>query len=502
MAKIRRVVRTIATQMHLIPKQDSDRLSFHTRVRYQFLFRASSLSNSLIMPCPNVVDTTLFGTLPEIIHDTYHCEDEYDTPAQVRLFFTLVGNFGRPLMCMALQDPFCSHTPNRQSKWLELLLARSKAGRLPFKMPAPGSQVVDLGCGFGQDTRNLASLGKYAAVGVDVAPKAIAKAKALSDGMQIEFITYDALALKAPTKSIDLLIDTTVYCALRHRYLPRLYEMWGKLMASETLLMVQCWKQEDAGYRHEDKTPDTVLESDMVADFEPMFDVILHEECTHTQDLDAKDENGAWCFFLRLKSDHGGQTEGAPKEDSAADPFAAAFGAAAAKPTAKKTESADAELSEDREVAELIARLAAKVAVSPSGLTALIGRLRKDAAAVAEGLQMQKVSELLIKAREAGLPKAVLDEAMDADEPKAVLIAELAPLLAASAPNCAAEASGSSDCTSTGVVEAALSQKKLSALVIQAREAGVPKSAMDEALDADVPRTALTALIVPLLATC
>ena len=44
---------------------------------------------------------------------------------------------------------------------------------------------------------------------------------------------------RRPLKTIDMLVDMTVYCGLRHRYLSRLYELWERLLTpGHTILFI------------------------------------------------------------------------------------------------------------------------------------------------------------------------------------------------------------------------------------------------------------------------
>ena len=104
----------------------------------------------------------------------------------------------------------------------------------------------------------------YQVLGVEVSAEASAEAKAISAKTlsaesrdRFEFLNYDALALVSssivlcpafaarvsnvlistiltwqprPVRRIDFLIDFTVYCALRHRYLARMYELWDRVL--------------------------------------------------------------------------------------------------------------------------------------------------------------------------------------------------------------------------------------------------------------------------------
>ena len=86
-------------------------------------------------------------------------------------------------------------------------------------------------------------------------------------------IQKNSSCVDQPTEPIDLLVDFTVYCGLRHRYLPRMYKLWERILTTETLFMVSCWKHDT----HEAPVP--IHREDMVADFAPMFDTLHDESC-------------------------------------------------------------------------------------------------------------------------------------------------------------------------------------------------------------------------------
>jgi SAM-dependent methyltransferase len=75
--------------------------------------------------------------------------------------------------------------------------------------------VIDLGCGTGENALYLASRG-LTVVGVDAAPTAIARAeeKARLRGIEAAFLVADALALEALERSFDMGID----CGLFHTF--------------------------------------------------------------------------------------------------------------------------------------------------------------------------------------------------------------------------------------------------------------------------------------------
>ena len=294
--------------------------------------------------------TTVFGKLKEVVHDTYHCEDTFDKKpgAGVSSPCSDQGSAHRPsqwLEELVLRDKTLLHTSSaaevatfqryrRQQDryragdtWYaqEARQARTKASspfaaamacrvdmscsewpELAFAMPRFGGLVVEFGAGLGQDTRNLATAG-YNVLGVEVSAEASAEAKAISAKSlsaealgRFEFLNYDALALPKPVRTIDFLADFTVYCGLRHRYLPRMYELWQRILTpGHTIVMVSCWKGEELPNGREPSVPVPIHREDMVLDFAPLFDTLHYESCMKNQETGGPD--GAHCFWLKLK---------------------------------------------------------------------------------------------------------------------------------------------------------------------------------------------------------
>jgi hypothetical protein len=233
----------------------------------------------------NVSSNTIFGdNLKELIRDTYHCEETYEFDS------------GSP--CSGKDD----RVRNRPSNWLSAILSKARANQIPFKFPLEPKIVVELGSGLGQDTRNLVIVAGFnKIIGVEVSSKAVQLAKLFTPkkkyGNHITYLAYDALALPKPKAGykIDLLLDFTVYCGLRHRYLSRLYSLWERLMhVNHTILMLQCWKSTT-------NSPVPILLKDILLDVEPILQVLHYESCEKNQMLGGKD--GAWCIYLKRTDD-------------------------------------------------------------------------------------------------------------------------------------------------------------------------------------------------------
>jgi lambda repressor-like predicted transcriptional regulator len=114
-------------------------------------------------------------------------------------------------------------------------------------------------------------------------------------------------------------------------------------------------------------------------------------------------------------------------------------------------------------------------------------------AALREELQGMRLKELRKRARAAGLTEDELDDAVDSDDPKGAVIAQLLGIEAA-AEAAAAEAAMTSRFGDVG----RLKTLKLSELRKMATEAGVDHGALEDALDTGEPKGAVVALMLAL----
>jgi SAM-dependent methyltransferase len=107
-------------------------------------------------------------------------------------------------------------------------------------------EVLDVGCGTGENALYLASLGKRV-VGIDAAPTAIAKAreKAAARGLQVPFLVADALDLGKLRRRVETAIDCGMFHALdpgeRRAYAQSLTEV---LSPGGTLILL-CFSDEE-----------------------------------------------------------------------------------------------------------------------------------------------------------------------------------------------------------------------------------------------------------------
>jgi len=105
--------------------------------------------------------------------------------------------------------------------------------------------VLDAGCGTGENTLRVASLG-LSVLGVDVAETAlaIARAKAQDRGIEVEFVAADAFQLKRLGRKFDTVLD----CGLFHTFdgdeRPRYAASLASVSERDATLYVLCFSDE------------------------------------------------------------------------------------------------------------------------------------------------------------------------------------------------------------------------------------------------------------------
>ena len=106
----------------------------------------------------------------------------------MKLFFDLWYRFGKPPWIIDQAQP-------------DLIGAVEKG-------EVRGPTILDIGCGDGNNAIYLASRG-FDVTGIDVSAKAIsiAKQKAVEAGVDVTFITLDALNIRTLAKKFDTIID-------------------------------------------------------------------------------------------------------------------------------------------------------------------------------------------------------------------------------------------------------------------------------------------------------
>eukprot|EP00755_Sulcionema_specki_P019495 Sspe_Gene.69626::Locus_41053_Transcript_1_1_Confidence_1.000_Length_1675::g.69626::m.69626 len=209
-------------------------------------------------------ESTLFGPLEATEHYEYHCAKAYEAEnAKIR------WELDRP-----------SHD-------LVEFLKSDGAPALP-------GVAIDLGSGWGRDTRHLASAG-YNATGVDVSPIAVQQGlklagELLSDDAldRFELVAYDALQLPVPKAPVDLIWDNTVYCNLRLEYIGNVTAMLSRLVTpGRTLYLLNCGNGDRPGMTEGHPRP---TKEAIERELSGIFEVVWGKEGVYDMDLGSVDE--------------------------------------------------------------------------------------------------------------------------------------------------------------------------------------------------------------------
>lgn len=113
--------------------------------------------------------------------------------------------------------------------------------------------VVELGCGTGEHTLLAAERG-CPATGVDISPKAIAKArtKAEQRGLEARFLVHDALTLDTLGERFEVILDCGLFHVLSDPDRTRLADMLRMIMTAGSRYYLLCFSDRvpgDAGPR-------------------------------------------------------------------------------------------------------------------------------------------------------------------------------------------------------------------------------------------------------------
>src|SRR5262245_2509378 len=101
--------------------------------------------------------------------------------------------------------------------------------------------VLDAGCGTGENTLHLASLG-LSVLGVDVAETALAMAreKAVARGLDVEFATADALHLERLERTFQTVLDSGLFHTFDAQERPHYVASLASVTARDGMLYVLC----------------------------------------------------------------------------------------------------------------------------------------------------------------------------------------------------------------------------------------------------------------------
>jgi SAM-dependent methyltransferase len=109
-------------------------------------------------------------------------------------------------------------------------------------------EVLDAGCGTGENALYLAGLG-HVVVGIDAAPAAIerARAKMLQRGLEVEFLVADALRLKALGRMFDTVIDSGLFHVFSDDDRVRYVGSLASAVRDEGRIFILCFSEREPG---------------------------------------------------------------------------------------------------------------------------------------------------------------------------------------------------------------------------------------------------------------
>jgi len=125
--------------------------------------------------------------------------------------------------------------------------------------------VLDAGCGTGENALHVASLG-LSVLGVDVAETAlaIARAKAVDRGIEVEFAAADALELERLGRTFETVLDCGLFHTLDGDERPGYLASLASVMAHGGALFVLCFSDEGA-----EAGPHPISRDELRAAFDP-----------------------------------------------------------------------------------------------------------------------------------------------------------------------------------------------------------------------------------------
>jgi SAM-dependent methyltransferase len=108
--------------------------------------------------------------------------------------------------------------------------------------------VVDVGCGTGENALELSARGSLV-VGVDVAPRAIekARAKALERSLPAEFLVTDAFSLDSLGRRFDTALDCGVFHVFEDRERPIYVASLASVLEPGGVLHLLCFSDRQPG---------------------------------------------------------------------------------------------------------------------------------------------------------------------------------------------------------------------------------------------------------------
>jgi 2-polyprenyl-3-methyl-5-hydroxy-6-metoxy-1,4-benzoquinol methylase len=170
------------------------------------------------------------------------------------------------------------------------------------------SQVLDVGCGTGENALYLAGLG-YEVLGIDIVPTAIEKAlrKAKERSLAATFLAWDALNLPRLERKFNTVIDSGFFHALPNKKRPVFVRSLADVLNPGGTYFMMCFSEHEPG----SWGPRRVTQAEILESFRQGWLINYIREAEFDTNLSSRKCN-AWLSSITLIAESGREDGQAP----------------------------------------------------------------------------------------------------------------------------------------------------------------------------------------------
>ena len=195
-----------------------------------------------------------------------------------------------PRSARAYYDKVYAEKPPAQHQWVAGTPSPELVGLVWDGTIAPGSRVLEIGCGVGTESVFLAVRGMKV-TGVDLSTSAVEIASRLAAlyGASFDFRQGDALALDLPEASFDVVCDQGVFHHLTDEERPRYAASLARVLRPGGLLLLRCFSDKIPGGGQ----PRRIKSRELLDTLMPAFE-LEHMERVLSFSTDAREKPLGW----------------------------------------------------------------------------------------------------------------------------------------------------------------------------------------------------------------